>query len=118
MKKKCTDSGCRKVFTYDKNALVVCPFCGKEYPRLGNYSAKFYVVIDGKRCDFSALKRKEEFVGRKAKAAMVIRRATGLNLRTIKKIVDILFSTGELVTKAVTKEQGDLVVIETTKIWG
>jgi len=30
MKKRCTNSACRKVFRRDS----VCPFCGKEYPRL------------------------------------------------------------------------------------
>lgn len=36
MKKTCTASGCRKTFSYQKDELAVCPFCGKEYPRLGN----------------------------------------------------------------------------------
>lgn len=30
MKKRCTNSSCRKLFTADS----VCPYCGKEYPRI------------------------------------------------------------------------------------
>jgi len=30
--KRCTNSGCRKLF--DSTAIAVCPHCGKQYPRL------------------------------------------------------------------------------------
>lgn len=33
MKKRCTNSECRRMFTISSYA-VTCPYCGKEYPRL------------------------------------------------------------------------------------
>ena len=35
MKKKCTNSSCRKVFSVNSFS-VSCPYCGKAYPRLGD----------------------------------------------------------------------------------
>lgn len=36
MKKKCTNSKCRKTFTHviEKGIVVTCPYCGKKYPRI------------------------------------------------------------------------------------
>lgn len=33
MKKRCTNSACRRVFSPVEGA---CPYCGKTYPRMGN----------------------------------------------------------------------------------
>lgn len=41
MKKKCTNSNCRKVFTITVDNNVVCPFCGKKYPRIGLLNSKW-----------------------------------------------------------------------------
>lgn len=35
MKKRCTSSKCRKVFSYSyRTGQVTCPYCGKAYPRI------------------------------------------------------------------------------------
>ena len=44
MKKRCTNSSCRKLFTADS----VCPYCGKEYPRIpvdGREHPRYYGVF-------------------------------------------------------------------------
>ena len=44
MKKRCTNSACRKMFISD----AICPYCGKEYPRIpsiGDYEV--YLVNSG-----------------------------------------------------------------------
>lgn len=44
MKKRCTNSACRKVFVVDS----VCPYCGKEYPRLPSIDHEVFLVNSGK----------------------------------------------------------------------
>ena len=39
MKKRCTNSACRRLFDMDS----VCPYCGKEYPRV---TRRFVVVLE------------------------------------------------------------------------
>jgi len=34
MKKRCTESSCRRIFTVTEGSAAVCPHCGKSYPRL------------------------------------------------------------------------------------
>lgn len=44
MKKRCTNSACRKMFISD----AICPYCGREYPRIpsiGDYAV--YLVNSG-----------------------------------------------------------------------
>ena len=43
MKKKCTNSSCRRVFRV-RGEKAVCPFCGKEYPRLSRDEMVFILV--------------------------------------------------------------------------
>ena len=44
MKKKCTNSACRKVFAADS----VCPHCGKEYPRIPSIAHEVLLINSGK----------------------------------------------------------------------
>lgn len=41
MKKRCTNSACRKIFAVNS----VCPHCGKEYPRLPAVQIRLDVVL-------------------------------------------------------------------------
>lgn len=41
MKKRCTNSACRKIFAVNS----VCPHCGKEYPRLPAVRIRLDVVL-------------------------------------------------------------------------
>lgn len=43
MKKRCTNSACRKIFVVDS----VCPYCGKEYPRISTIEHDVYLVKCG-----------------------------------------------------------------------
>lgn len=45
MKKRCTDSACRRVFSLPAEA---CPYCGKGYPRLPK-APSYYVVLSPTR---------------------------------------------------------------------
>lgn len=51
MKKRCTNSACRKSFIADS----VCPYCGKRYPRLPSLNYDVYLVDSGNR-KFQTLK--------------------------------------------------------------
>lgn len=51
MKKRCTNSACRKFFTADS----VCPYCGKEYPRIPSIAHEVYLINSGRRIGFTAL---------------------------------------------------------------
>ena len=42
MKKRCTNSSCRKVFRVDSHE---CPYCGKQYPRVNPGADKYAVVL-------------------------------------------------------------------------
>lgn len=44
MKKRCTNSACRKTFTADS----VCPYCGKEYPRISSIDHEVYLLNGGR----------------------------------------------------------------------
>ena len=46
MKKKCTNSKCRKTFTLWMGARS-CPYCGKEYPRAFDWSRQEYDMESG-----------------------------------------------------------------------
>lgn len=51
MKKRCTNSACRKIFTADS----VCPYCGKEYPRIPSIAHEVYLINSGRSIGFTAL---------------------------------------------------------------
>ena len=44
MKKRCTNSACRKIFIADS----VCPYCGKEYPRISPIAHEVYLINSGR----------------------------------------------------------------------
>ncbi len=70
MKKRCTNSACRKFFLPDS----VCPFCGKKYPRIPSINHDVYLVDSGKK---------------KIKTVCVIRNLDArLSLLEIKTLVD------------------------------
>jgi len=69
MKKRCTNSSCRKVF--DERATSTCPHCGKEYPRL---SRRDLILSHHGPCKLAVIK--------------VVRRHTGLGLKNAKTLVD------------------------------
>lgn len=49
MKKRCTNSACRKMFIPGP----VCPFCGKIYPRIENKGAgKYNIFLKGYSCNY------------------------------------------------------------------
>lgn len=43
MKKRCTNSACRRIFEADS----VCPYCGKKYPRISSIEHDVYLVNCG-----------------------------------------------------------------------
>lgn len=43
MKKRCTNSSCRKVFRVETRS---CPYCGKRYPRANPCTDKYAVVLN------------------------------------------------------------------------
>ena len=46
MKKRCTNSACRRVFPLRRDVEVTCPYCGKKYPRMMSCS-RFQLVYTG-----------------------------------------------------------------------
>ncbi len=51
MKKRCTNSACRKIFTADS----ACPYCGKEYPRISSIAHEVYLINSGRSIGVTAL---------------------------------------------------------------
>lgn len=110
MKKKCTNGKCRKIFTIRDKEQAVCPYCGKEYPRLikglngeerhmlasqkvKSASGRYKVVISGY----------EE--GQKGEAVRVVHKSTGLPILNAKDAVENLRHAGIFV-------DGDLSLLE------
>lgn len=81
VKKKCTNSACRRVFTPRlEPAGVVCPHCGKVYPRAGvSDCCQVYLELTGLDPDRSKLQ-----------AIKRLRAATGLGLRDAMRALDRL----------------------------
>ena len=78
MKKRCTNSSCRKEFIVGDSLDSTCPHCGKKYPRLPA-DAK----VSGK-CALVLLSR-----GYSRLCMMkAIRRMTGLGVRDVKTLAD------------------------------
>ena len=81
MRKKCTNSSCRRTFTVEAVNKVSCPYCGRVYPRIppapatGSIQTNWSVVL------YSTSQRKLPTV-------KVIRMLTGLGLKDAKAVVD------------------------------
>jgi large subunit ribosomal protein L7/L12 len=81
MRKKCTNSSCRRTFTVEAVNKVSCPYCGRVYPRIppalatGSVQTNWSVVL------YSTSQRKLPTV-------KVIRALTGLGLKAAKSLVD------------------------------
>ena len=72
MKKRCTNSSCRKVFRVETHT---CPYCGKQYPRVNPVNDRYMVVLT--------------YVGlNRLSVIKVIRSITLLNLRAAKTLTD------------------------------
>ena len=76
MKKRCTNSSCRKEFR-PEGYPTTCPHCGKKYPRVcgDSYNGLMTVVLT-------------DCMGSKLGAIKVIRKLTGLGLKDAKEIAD------------------------------
>ena len=72
MKKKCTNSACRRVFTPQKDRIVpTCPHCGKIYPRMKNQE-QYLVILVGRdlgRSPLAAIKKYRGLTGCKLRIA-------------------------------------------------
>lgn len=118
MKKTCTASGCRRTFSYQKDELAVCPFCGKEYPRLGNPGSNAICIINDRKYDFSFLVSMKSFYkSHKASTVIAIRHTSGISLQAARKIVDLLFDTGKLAVIVFIREDQSIEVKKTRRIW-
>ncbi len=88
MRKKCTNSSCRRVFSVNAESAASCPFCGREYPRLTS-DADTVVLQEPGASKLSVIK--------------VVRKHTGLGLKDSKKLVDFapsIVKTGLTVLQA------------------
>ena len=74
MRKKCTNSSCRRMFSAKAENKVSCPYCGREYPRLLPGSDRTVVLWNSGYSKLGVIK--------------VVRKYTGLGLRDAKKLVD------------------------------
>ena len=83
MKKRCTNSACRKTFT----AAPVCPYCGKEYPRIRPQEHEVYLINWGRN---------------KVKTIKALWTLTMTGLREAKDMVD---QAPCVVGKGLTKEE-------------
>ena len=123
MKKRCTESDCRKVFNYNKKeSYVVCPFCGREYGSLGLKSQRLYCTINGKKMDCTFIKNnKEYFLGNKVKLVMAFYRGGNpditpagnrvMSLRQAKEVMDYFFGTGKLPVVILAPADGGKITI-------
>lgn len=101
MKKKCTNSACRRAFTpRQEGGAVRCPHCGKTYPRMtAAETAHPQLVICG-------------WIGsRKIEAIQKLRRQFGLGLRELKELLERLdqqpLVLSDLEPDAIAREQTD-----------
>lgn len=119
MKKKCTTSTCRKTFYYQKDEFVVCPFCGKEYPRQNGFGGDLICKINGVPYNFNTLKKiNPKEVGRLDVIKMV-RQITKSNIRTAKYMGYMLYETGQLpAIVTVSGENGrDVKMSGAIRVW-
>ena len=81
MKKRCTNSACRRVFSLNaekEEKSVSCPYCGKQYPRVEPANNGCWDVV----------LNVPDHNGLKVKMIKSIRILTGLGLRKSKEILD------------------------------
>ena len=118
MKKTCTASGCRRTFSYQKDELAVCPFCGKEYPRLGNPGSNAICIINDRKYDFSFLVSMKSFYkSHKASTVIAIRHASGISLQAARKLAEPLFHGGRLAAVVTVQEYQRIEIQEARRIW-
>lgn len=81
MRKKCTNSSCRRMFAVEAVNKVSCPFCGKMYPRITPAPAADSASTDWSVVLFFPAERKLHTI-------KVIRILTGLSLKEAKALMD------------------------------
>ncbi len=81
MRKKCTNSSCRRTFTVEAVNKVSCPYCGRVYPRITPAPAASSVQTNWSVVLFGTAQRKIPTI-------KVIRMLTGLGLKEAKAMVD------------------------------
>ena len=81
MRKKCTNSSCRRTFTVEAVNKVSCPFCGKMYPRINPAPAEGSASTNWSAVLFYPAERKLHTI-------KVIRMLTGLSLKEAKSLTD------------------------------
>ena len=122
MKKKCTASGCRKIFRYNPEERVICPHCGKEYPGLRNNASRLLCNVDGVFFDLTPVKKETEKICQsRPHGVKYIRGLVGkenISLRTAVELVDYIRGTGRCPVKAYSKasENGGLKVVKSVRI--
>lgn len=119
MKKKCTAAGCRKIFHYTNEAYVVCPFCGKEYPRLGNYGRNIICVINNIPYNLTGLRKINPEKTSKLQMLKEIRLLTGESLKACKYMTDMLYDKGQIPARMVLSgEYGrDIKMSGAIRVW-
>ena len=96
MRKKCTNSTCRRTFTVEAVNKVSCPYCGRVYPRILPAPAGSSVQTNWSVVLYSTSERKLPTI-------KVIRMLTGLGLKDAKAVVDnapSIIRTGLSITEA------------------
>jgi len=96
MRKKCTNSSCRRMFTVEPVNKVSCPYCGRVYPRIPPAPA-----TDSVQTNWSVVLYSTGL--RKLPTIKVIRMLTGLGLKDAKAVVDnapSIVRTGLSITEA------------------
>ena len=81
MRKKCTNSSCRRIFTAEAVNKVSCPYCGRVYPRITPAPDASDVQTNWSVVLLSNAQRKLPTI-------KVVRMLTGLSLKEAKVMVD------------------------------
>lgn len=81
MRKKCTNSSCRRSFTVEAVNKVSCPYCGRVYPRIHPAPGATRLQTNWSVVLFSTAERKLPTI-------KTIRALTGLGLKAAKSLVD------------------------------
>ena len=96
MRKKCTNSSCRRMFTVEPVNKASCPYCGRVYPRIPPAPATGSVQTNWSVVLYSTSQRKLPTI-------KVARMLTGLGLKDAKAVVDnapSIVRTGLSITEA------------------
>lgn len=99
MKKRCTNSACRRLFISD----AVCPYCGKQYPRI-TARKKPIVLAEILLIDFGPSKLKTVFV---------LHERFGMNLLEARQCVD---ACPTVVATAIPLEEAEELIVLFKKI--